>query len=233
MIYRPQFGGRILRIDAARSGVRASMAAAILNARRTRAVRWWNVRAQRGHLASRGAFTITEVLVVVAILAILLALLFPALMKVRSAQRGTTCIANLRQIATAFHLYAQDNSFRLPQPATANRSWEQMLSPYLRGQFVCPADQELAPVVGSSYDWRDTGISSTTLAGRSVAESMRTNAIILFEALPGWHARGKINVARIDNSVTSVDEEECFSDLNSSLTGPLVPIKNRNANPGS
>ena len=174
----------------------------------------------------RAGFTLTELIIAIGILAVLLALLFPALVKVRAAQRATACTASLRQIGTAFHLYAQDNSFRLPVPGLANRSWEQMLSQYCKGTFVCPADRELATVVGSSYDWRDTGIAMTTLAGRSVAETLRPSAIIAFEALPGWHARGKINVARLDNSVSIIAEEEFFADLNEPAVGGFVPLKN-------
>jgi hypothetical protein len=44
--------------------------------------------------------------------------------------------------------------------------------------------------------------------------------------LPGWHARGEINVARLDNSVTSVNEADFFADLNASVHGPFVPLKN-------
>lgn len=204
----------------------------MLQARRGPRTSSGGIRADGSPRDQRAGFTITELVVAIAIIAILLALLFPALVKVRSAQRGTACIANLRQISAAFQLYAQDNAFRLPQPAMANRSWEQMLSPYVRNKFVCPADDELATVVGSSYDWRDTGIASTTLAGRSLAEALRTNAIMTFEALPGWHARGTINVARLDNSVTTISEAEFFSDLNATLTGAFVPMKNKNANPG-
>jgi len=230
MIGSLQVGGQrttATRIDAERFGGRASMISSDPQARHGR-----EARAQGSRCANLAGFTITELIVAIAIIAILLALLFPALVKVRSAQRGTACIANLRQINAAFHMYAQDNAFRFPQPATANRSWEQMLSPYVRGKFVCPADDELAIVVGSSYDWRDTGVTNTTLAGRSLAENVRTNAILTFEALPGWHARGLINVGRLDNSVTTVSEAEFFSDLNTNLTGAFVPMKNKHANPG-
>jgi prepilin-type N-terminal cleavage/methylation domain-containing protein len=229
MIFRydllPRCQRTTTQIDAERFGGRAPMIAAMSKARRGRDVRAdGSLKNQRAGF--RAGFTVTELIVAIAIIAILLALLFPALIKVRSAQRGTACFSNLRQISAAFHLYAQDNSYRLPQPATANRSWEQMLSPYLRGKFLCPADDELAIVVGSSYDWRDTGIASTTLAGRSLAETLRTNAILTFEALPGWHARGTINVSRLDNSVTTISEAEFFSDIDMAITGPFVPIKN-------
>jgi type II secretory pathway pseudopilin PulG len=201
------------------------LAASSLNARCPRSGAT-SVGTPRIHHPHHRAFTITELCIAVGIIAILLALLFPALVKARSAQRSTACIANLRQIGTAFQLYAQDNSFRMPVPALANKSWEQMLAPYCRGAFVCPADEELATVVGSSYDWRDTGIAQSTLAGRSIAETLRPSGIIAFEALPGWHRRGMINVARLDNSVSTIAEDDFFNDLNASITGNFVPLKN-------
>ena len=57
-----------------------------------------------------------------------------------------------------------------------------MLAGYCRDNFVCPADNELAPIVGSSYDWRDTADASTTLAGRVITDCGRPSLIIAFEA---------------------------------------------------
>src|SRR3954454_19102186 len=108
MIYPPRCWRTTSRIDAERFGGRASMIAAFFKARRERAVRADDSR-RNWRAGSRAGFTLTELIVAIAIIAVLLALLFPALVKVRSAQRGTTCISNLRQISAAFHLYAQDN----------------------------------------------------------------------------------------------------------------------------
>jgi|GEM_PF-6318281 len=54
------------------------------------------------------AFSLVEVLVVVAIIALLVAILLPTLSTVRESARTTNCLANLRGIGTAMQLYASD-----------------------------------------------------------------------------------------------------------------------------
>jgi len=158
-------------------------------------------------------FTMVEITVSIAIVVVLLAIALPTFAKVRSAQKRTACMATLHQIGGAFQQYVTDNRMRFPDPSMANLSWEQMLLRYFRGPYACPADSELFPTIGSSYDWRDTGDGNTTLAGRNLAEVTRGDTILAFEALPGWHARGKINAVRMDNSVLTLDADQCFNDL--------------------
>jgi hypothetical protein len=153
---------------------------------------------------------------------VLAALLIPMLSSARASSQSVACLSNLRQMMMAFRLYAGDNKDRLPDPNAAQQSWESLLKGYLPGResYHCPSDTVLFENLRSSYDWRDTPDADTTLAGKGLTEIIRDKVVFVFDALPDWHRKDKINVGLSDGSTLTIPYQKCLEDLDRSIYDP-------------
>lgn len=110
------------------------------------------------------AFSVVEVIVIVAVVSLLAALLMPAVQSVRERAGLVGCLNNLKQLGFAFQSYASDHEGYLPRTETPAPSgvgtvvWPHHVAPYLesdfsrvqadealarKSPFICPAEREL------------------------------------------------------------------------------------------
>ena len=103
-------------------------------------------------------FTLIELLVVISIIAILLAILMPALRRVRNQARVVSCTSNHKQIACCWAMYLDENDNSFPSKAKGRTGgmshWEELiLAEYFRNPkiLLCPESKPLERAVDSMH----------------------------------------------------------------------------------
>jgi prepilin-type N-terminal cleavage/methylation domain-containing protein len=97
----------------------------------------------------RRGFTLIELLVVIAIIAILAALLLPALAKARLKAENIQCMNNHRQLCLAWRVYVEDNSDQLPFASSTNLYWT---GSAVDRQTWCTGTMDFNPFNRSNWD---------------------------------------------------------------------------------
>jgi prepilin-type N-terminal cleavage/methylation domain-containing protein/prepilin-type processing-associated H-X9-DG protein len=111
-----------------------------------------SVRFQFPSAPGRG-FTLIELLVVIAIIAILAAMLLPALSRAKEKGHQTVCLNNLKQVGLAFHMYVDDFSNTFPGPAAG-----QPMKPALEDWIYWNANQAISASLPGRNDPRNAAI---------------------------------------------------------------------------
>jgi prepilin-type N-terminal cleavage/methylation domain-containing protein len=126
-------------------------------------------------MISRRAFTLIELFVVIAIIAILASLLLPALSKAKNKAQSVACLSNLKQVGLSLNFYADANQNRVPSSLSFgavaldyNSAANAVGKTYLYGGvpkllsvgnyniFWCPSDKTLKPSVPTVKDMDET-----------------------------------------------------------------------------
>jgi prepilin-type N-terminal cleavage/methylation domain-containing protein/prepilin-type processing-associated H-X9-DG protein len=145
-------------------------------------------------MQKRHAFSLIELLVVVAIIGLLVALLLPAVQAARAAARRTNCASNLRQVGLAMCQYCDTHRGAFPDTDhtadAPNRSWIYTIAPYMESVNkirICPDDPKgrerfdlrLTSYVMNAYLTKELGVDNPVFNHRKLTATSKT--IVAFE----------------------------------------------------
>jgi len=105
----------------------------------------------------RKAFTLVELLVVIAIIAILMAILLPALQRAREQGKRAVCLNNVRSLTIAWVMYCDDNDEKLPKGWTTSDGWILDIPGYYTNPEEAPEPLHLEALRGGTlYPYLNT-----------------------------------------------------------------------------
>ena len=151
------------------------------------------------------AFTLIELLVVVSIIALMVAILIPALAQARELTNQTVCLTNFRSLLLGFLLYADNWNQQLPPfgteypPQSGQLYWMDHVGPYLQGPESAPGDRR-------GIEWYRHLQCPTETEEENLDYGVNYGKFFHYEILRG-EIRGSAKVTEMGNGYIAVESD--------------------------
>ena len=142
------------------------------------------------------AFTLVELLVVLAVVGVLVAVGIPVYGRMVETGRAAKCVANLRQIGTALGLYLGEHNMTMPTLLAGRTNLSQdgdyidnTLNAYTQGNpsvFACPSDGGQAAQSGTSYYWNQA-LNGQVMSGLNFLNNYDQTQVIILADKAAYH----------------------------------------------
>ena len=138
-------------------------------------------------MGKQSGFTLVELLVVIAIIAILMAILLPALNRAREQGKRAVCLNNVRSLTIAWVMYCDDFDGNLPKGWTTSDGWIQDIPGYYTNPEEAPeADHLKALRGGTLYPY----LKTTKIFRCPVAKKNELRTYSIPHAMNGFYSEG-------------------------------------------
>ncbi len=144
----------------------------------------------------RRAFTLAELLVVLAVIGVLVAVGIPVLGRMAETGRAAKCVSNLRQIGTALGLYLGEHNMTMPTLLAGRKSLSQdgdyidntlnAYTPAGSPVFACPSDKGQAAQSGTSYYW-NPALNGQAMSGLNFLQNYDHTQVIILADKAAYH----------------------------------------------
>ncbi len=156
----------------------------------------------------RTAFTLVELLIVLAIVGVLIGVVVPVYGRVVESGRAAKCVSNLRQIGAALGLYLGEHNLQMPTLVSGRTSVNEggaavdnTLDAYTQGKgvFACPSDNGEAARSGTSYYW-NVALNGQSAGGLNFFQNYNQTEIPILADKAAYHPylENKVNLLYAD-----------------------------------
>ena len=163
---------------------------------------------------NRRAFVFVELLVMIAVIAILAALLLPALAKAKDKAKRINCVNNLKQVGLSFRLWGGDNGDHYPFNVSTNKGGSKE---YVSGgntfrHFLCMSNELSTPkILACAADDREPASSFATLKNINISYFVGVDAD---ETMPQMFLSGDrnlmLNGEPVDTGLVTIKSTDTF-----------------------
>jgi prepilin-type N-terminal cleavage/methylation domain-containing protein/prepilin-type processing-associated H-X9-DG protein len=168
------------------------------------------------HSQKNRAFTLIELLVVIAIIAILAAMLLPAVAKAKSKAQRIACVSNTKQVGAALIMWAQDHEGKFPWLVTPTNGGSFSLSAAWQ-HFATVSNELVTPKVLHCPTDKERLPADSFAGGTSGFETLKNTALSYAAGTEALELKTQMHIA-VDRNITGNENRLC------SIAGITVPV---------